>query len=46
MAVNYFFFIIIQLAGGILTDNYNFNTSAEQQRIGRFWGGGQSWEKM
>ncbi|XP_065907692.1 aflatoxin B1 aldehyde reductase member 2-like [Dysidea avara] len=35
------------LAGGVLTDNYKFNTSAEEQRVGRFWHGGNSfWEKQ
>ena len=38
--------IIVQLAGGVLTDNYKFTDSNEKQRVGRFWGGQTPWETM
>ena len=36
--------LLMQLAGGILTNNYKFTDSNEKQRVGRFWGGNTPWE--
>ena len=39
-------FYLLQLAGGILTDNYKFSEPAEKQRAGRFRGGNIAfWEE-
>ena len=38
--------VLLQLGGGILTNNYKFSESDEKQRTGRFWGGTHSWEAL